>query len=452
MSDSNSTLIIKNIPRFISDITTILPSAPQEVRPFGRRRVLLTYENEQAAQIVLEHLQQLEVKPGKPLNVAFFRKNEKPGARDKITKPTTSNKATQTKLHPSNEASLPQISKYLSKLYACDAKLNFEQPPPPYLKYAYPRITPDILDAISIALMSNTRFYTQVLHLMNRMNLEPPFGAKPAGRCVSKLWPRDVGTQTTEEATAVVVSKACEIVPETTKMLVDKSESELESSEEDDAKTTNPDVKIQKQLKRKAAEELGGQYKKKARQLLQATLQQQKQVEASTSATNKHSVLQDVFERPEAFSKPSKIAVKLQPPKVRRVVEPFLLPAELSATRLAPEQLQALAIYKNYQIGAPSNKLYIKNLAKDVSEEDLKELYRRFVAADNLEIKVMQQGRMKGQAFVTFNGLSEVDAAAVVAKALMETNGFVLRQKPMVVCYGKQWTNVGNPKHFFFFS
>ncbi|XP_050322588.1 uncharacterized protein LOC126754550 isoform X1 [Bactrocera neohumeralis] len=434
MSASESTLIVKNIPIFISDITSILPSAAKEVKPFGRRRVLLTYENEQAAQTVLEQLQQLEVKPGKQLNVTFFRKNVKPVANTNIAKTTTSSKATQTKLHPSNETALPQISKYVSQLFACDAKLNFVQPPPPYLKYAYPRITPDILDAISIALMSNTRFYTQVLHLMNRMNLEPPFGAKSAGMCLSKLWPRDVSTQTMEEA--VAVSEISEVLPEATKVVDEKSESELESSEEDDAKSNYPRTSMQMQLKRKAAEELEAQFKKKARQLLQTTLRKQKHVESIGSASK--NVPQNVFEQSESFSKKSKIAVKIQHQQSTRPLEPFVLPSDLSATRLSLEQLQALPIYKNYQIGAPSNKLYIKNLAKDVSEEDLKQLYARFVAADNIQIKVMQQGRMKGQAFVTFHGLSEADAAVMMAKALAETNGFVLRQKPMVVCYGKK--------------
>uniref|UniRef100_A0A0A1WJ85 RNA-binding protein 40 n=1 Tax=Zeugodacus cucurbitae TaxID=28588 RepID=A0A0A1WJ85_ZEUCU len=437
MSDSKSTLIIKNIPRSISDITAILPTTPKEVKSFGRRRMLLTYENEQAAQVVLEQLQQLEITAGKQLNVAFFCKNEKPAPNTNIKKATTSSKATQTKLQTSNAASLPQISKYVSKLYACDAKLNFEQPPPPYLKYAYPRITPDILDAISIALMSNTRFYTQVLHLMNRMNLEPPFGAKPAGVCLSKLWPRDVDTQTAEEeVTTVAMAKASDIITEETELFADKSESELESSEDDEEKSNKPQVTMQ--LKRKAAEALDVQYKKKARQLLQATLQRQKQVESTASVSNKKSLPQNVFEQPATLSKTSKIAVKLQPKSVSQAVEPIVLPTELNTTRLTAEELQALPIYKNYQIGSPSNKLYIKNLAKDVSEEDLKVLYARFVAADNLEIKVMQQGRMKGQAFVTFHGLSEIDAAAVVSKALTETNGFVLRQKPIVVCYGKK--------------
>lgn len=436
MSDSKSILIVKNIPRSISDITTVLPSAAKEVKPFGRRRVLLTYENEQSAQTVLEQLQQLEIKPGKQLNVSVFRKNVIPVTTTKIAKATTSSKATQTKLHPSNEAALPQISKYVSQLFACDAKLNFVQPPPPYLKYAYPRITPDILDAISIALMSNTRFYTQVLHLMNRMNLEPPFGDKPTGMCLSKLWPRDVGTQTIEDPSAVAVSDDCEILSEATKIVDGKSESELESSEEDDVKSKKIHVAEKNQLKRKAAEELEKQYKKRARQLLQTALQKQKHGETTGSASK--NVPQNVFEQSKSVSKRSTIAVKIQHQKITRPVETYVLPSELSATRLSLEQLEALPIYKNYHIGAPSNKLYIKNLAKDVSEEDLKQLYARFVAADNLEIKVMQQGRMKGQGFVTFHGLTEVDAAAMVAKALTETNGFVLRQKPMVVCYGKK--------------
>ncbi|XP_019847724.2 RNA-binding region-containing protein 3 isoform X1 [Bactrocera dorsalis] len=434
MSASESTLIVKNIPKLISDISSILPSAAKEVKPFGRRRVLLTYENEQAAQTVLEQLQQLEVKPGKQLNVTFFRKNVKPVANTNIAKTTTSNKATQTKLHPSNETALPQISMYVSQLFACDAKLNFVQPPPPYLKYAYPRITPDILDAISIALMSNTRFYTQVLHLMNRMNLEPPFGAKSAGICLRKLWPRDVSTQTMEEA--VAVSEISEVLPEATKVVDEKSESELESSDEDDAKSNNPRTPIQMQLKRKAAEELEAQLKKKARQLLQTTLRKQKRVESIASASK--NLPQNAFEQSESVSNKSRIAVKIQHQQSMRPLEPLVLPSDLSATRLSLEQLQALPVYKNYQIGAPSNKLYIKNLAKDVSEEDLKQLYARFVPVDNMEIKVMQQGRMKGQAFVTFHGLSEVDAAVMMAKALAETNGFVLRQKPMVVCYGKK--------------
>uniref|UniRef100_W8C6J0 RNA-binding protein 40 n=1 Tax=Ceratitis capitata TaxID=7213 RepID=W8C6J0_CERCA len=436
MDNSANTLLIKNLPKSVSDISSILPTKPLEVKPFGRQRMLISYANEVTAQNVLEQLQQIEVAPGKRLNAIIFRKMAKSNVKAKIpAKATTTSRSTQTKLQTSDATVLPEISKYVSKLYACESKLNFEQPPPPYLKYAYPRITPDILDAISIALMSNTRFYTQVLHLMNRMNLEPPFAAKPKGVRLTCGWPRNVATQTTEEI--VVVAKS-EGVKEVT-VPTEKSESELESSDEDVSKVNKLKEKTTIQIKRKAMDELETQYKKKARQLLQATMQQKKVlIREDTTGSSTTNTLKNVFESPETVGKSSKIAVKLQPLKEQTTLEPFTPPTDLSEERLTEEHLLALPIYKNYQIGAPSNKLYIKNLAKDVCEEDLKTLYARFIEIDKLEVKVMQQGRMKGQAFVTFNGLSEVDLEAVVAKALAETNGFVLRQKPMVVCYGKK--------------
>ncbi|CAD7011857.1 unnamed protein product [Ceratitis capitata] len=425
MDNSANTLLIKNLPKSVSDISSILPTKPLEVKPFGRQRMLISYANEVTAQNVLEQLQQIEVAPGKRLNAIIFRKMAKSNVKAKIpAKATTTSRSTQTKLQTSDATVLPEISKYVSKLYACESKLNFEQPPPPYLKYAYPRITPDILDAISIALMSNTRFYTQVLHLMNRMNLEPPFAAKPKGVRLTCGWPRNVATQTTEEI--VVVAKS-EGVKEVT-VPTEKSESELESSDEDVSKVNKLKEKTTIQIKRKAMDELETQYKKKARQLLQATMQQKKCLYEKT--------LQEVvlLTRSKMCSNHQKLLVNQE----QTTLEPFTPPTDLSEERLTEEHLLALPIYKNYQIGAPSNKLYIKNLAKDVCEEDLKTLYARFIEIDKLEVKVMQQGRMKGQAFVTFNGLSEVDLEAVVAKALAETNGFVLRQKPMVVCYGKK--------------
>lgn len=43
----------------------------------------------------------------------------------------------------------------------------------------------------------------------------------------------------------------------------------------------------------------------------------------------------------------------------------------------------------------------------------------------------MQEGRMKGQAFVTFQNEGQA------IKALLDTNGYILKDKPMVVQYAK---------------
>lgn len=47
------------------------------------------------------------------------------------------------------------------------------------------------------------------------------------------------------------------------------------------------------------------------------------------------------------------------------------------------------------------------------------------------DVRLMQEGRMKGQAFIT---LQTVEQAQL---ALNETNGFILKDKPMVVQFAK---------------
>lgn len=50
--------------------------------------------------------------------------------------------------------------------------------------------------------------------------------------------------------------------------------------------------------------------------------------------------------------------------------------------------------------------LYIKNLSKEATSEDLARLFSRYHVNDQSEVeyKLLQHGRMRGQAFVTFSG------------------------------------------------
>lgn len=50
-----------------------------------------------------------------------------------------------------------------------------------------------------------------------------------------------------------------------------------------------------------------------------------------------------------------------------------------------------------------------------------------FLLSIRFDIRLMKEGRMKGQAFVTFSNETSAN------KALKETNGFVLNSKPMAV-------------------
>ncbi|KAI5554704.1 hypothetical protein POPTR_019G031700v4 [Populus trichocarpa] len=54
-------------------------------------------------------------------------------------------------------------------------RLGVDYPFPPHLEYAYPPPDGNILTNIVNALIAVPRFYTQVLHLMNKMNIPAPF-------------------------------------------------------------------------------------------------------------------------------------------------------------------------------------------------------------------------------------------------------------------------------------
>ncbi|KAF3819573.1 hypothetical protein GH733_015082, partial [Mirounga leonina] len=104
---------------------------------------------------------------------------------------------------------------------------------------------------------------------------------------------------------------------------------------------------------------------------------------------------------------------------------------ELEKGRISREEMETLSVFRSYEPGEPNCRIYVKNLAKHVQEKDLKFIFGRYVDFSSetqrimFDIRLMKEGRMKGQAFV---GLPNEKAAA---KALKEANGYVLFGKPM---------------------
>ncbi|KAM8713080.1 hypothetical protein ACLKA7_013404 [Drosophila subpalustris] len=408
MSVTTSKLLLKSMPCTMSEFGELIQElkliTPRSLNAFGRRRVLIEYADAPEAQAALEQLLGLSDILDKPLRVCSFGPRQNSDDAEWKVKPTKANKSTQAAISRRAKDTRPQqeqeINKYVQKLYACNNQCDFMQPPPPYLRYAYPPIDADILANINDALQSDKRFYTQVLHLMNRMNLSPPFGPRSAGFNLK-------ATQNTHT------------IATQTETIASESESELESESEH--------VQLRDlQLKRPRASVITEQYRKRARQLIQLAARQASRPVETT----------------ERMDMPtSSVATWPHHPKIELKL-PSTLPSvassnkELPLERMSVEELELLAVYNNYKQGEPSNKLYIKNLDKSVTESQLRAVYARYAPADSLDIKVMQQGRMKGQAFVTFQQLE--DTAVVVAKALTETNGLLWQQKPMIVCYGKQ--------------
>lgn len=101
--------------------------------------------------------------------------------------------------------------------------------------------------------------------------------------------------------------------------------------------------------------------------------------------------------------------------------------------------------FANYKRGDVTNRLYVKNLHRKVSEEVLRGVFARFLlpreeaqeaeevpqeAASLLVIDLKTKGRLKGQAFVEFPHEEQAE------RALQGALGVQLEGKPMVIVSG----------------
>lgn len=77
------------------------------------------------------------------------------------------------------QANKKHFKTFINKLNSFNSSVNFNQPPPSHLRYVYPKPNRATINNIAHALASVPKFYNQVLHLMNRMNLPPPFSDAP---------------------------------------------------------------------------------------------------------------------------------------------------------------------------------------------------------------------------------------------------------------------------------
>jgi U11/U12 small nuclear ribonucleoprotein SNRNP65 len=120
---------------------------------------------------------------------------------------------------------------------------------------------------------------------------------------------------------------------------------------------------------------------------------------------------------------------------------PLISLEELAKNRLSEDQLRLIdngRLYRNYERGQPSQRLYVKNIdTKHVDERILHSIYDRYNQNSfQIDIRLMCEGKMKGQAFVTFPN------EEMALNALNDTNGFVLYEKPMIV----QFARTAKPK------
>ncbi|KAJ0178048.1 hypothetical protein K1T71_005871 [Dendrolimus kikuchii] len=323
------------------------------------------------------------------------------------------------------------VKDFLKVLNAWSPSLDFYQPPPP-LKYKYPDINTEIAINIIHALFKHKPFYKQVLHLMNRMSLNIPFEDNLAAMKFFK-----------ESFYKFFISDVLQ-----PPLPVSETESEMSSEENESKKPRAPVLMKRKHKLPVPSRKRPAMPTTTVPKAKKPVLNQEEVFETVTPVEPKRIsvvVPQDALtkptEEPEEVGEIGKFQKEEQSVTIKEVSiepdQPTITKKELLKNRISYSVMKALPVFKNYHPGQPSMRLYIKNLAKSVTEQDVKRIYKRYVEdlkdeeQIGFDVRVMQEGRMKGQAFVTFPSIK------IAESALHETNGYLLKDKPMVVQFAR---------------
>jgi len=361
--------------------------------------------------------------------------------------------------------------KIVERINSAALKWNLEYPLDPQLQYVYPVPTITILTNIANAMAAVPRFYVQVLHLMNKMNLPAPFGLQTLTPPIPDGLPPPLPPEAVKPPEPDVLDRE-------DMELSSSEESELESDPENARKASEKEP-----VKRPRKREHYSRRKK-----LRLQIQMQAQMQAITGIIPKPTApmqnVQDVFDQPQQTAV-KKIAIKKiagevssQPdagtsenqleqddmvetetevvvggfgkihPERKETADSddeadeewgerdFISSRRLRRGRLSDKERSHLDIFKNYNPGEPTSRLYIKNLSKKATEKDLHYIFGRYIdwnveAEKSMFYIQLLTGRMKGQAFVTL-------ASEQCAKdAVEDTNGFQLHGKPIVVQFAR---------------
>uniref|UniRef100_A0A2R9AAI1 RNA-binding region-containing protein 3 n=1 Tax=Pan paniscus TaxID=9597 RepID=A0A2R9AAI1_PANPA len=334
------------------------------------------------------------------------------------------------------------------------------------LKYMYPPPSSTILANRVNALVSMPKFYVQVLHLMNKMNLPTAF------RSITARPPIYEDHMPLHPPLPPTSPQPPEEPP------WPEDDEELSSEELEDDSSDDEDQQRMNKLM-----ELANLQPQRPKTIRQRHVRKKRKIKdmlnilSCPSQNSLHLVLlpSDVFDQPQsvgnkriefhistdmpaAFKKDlekkensdaSSIGFgKIFPKPNLNITEEIKkdsdeMPSECISRResekdrISREEMETLSVFRSYEPGEPNCRIYVKNLAKHVQEKDLKYIFGRYIMFD---ICLMKEGRMKGQASI---GLPNEKAAA---KALKEANGYVLFGKPMVVQFARSARQKPDPK------
>ncbi|XP_003744129.2 RNA-binding region-containing protein 3 [Galendromus occidentalis] len=402
-------LQVRHLPRAFTETqsTALLKGHGAHTVTFQRKSVFAFFDSEASARQAMQALHQLHLNES-VLLVTFARAN-----------------------YPSlpllppvlGQQQVPSEEGMIRKLHAIAPHLNFNYILNPMVKYKYPPINDTILANICEALRDNSNFYTQVLHLMNKMCIPPPFRRKAVPSRVFQRSSRDTYTQITSDSESDLSD--AENVPRRAKRRARVGTAALEMKPIRKPKT---DIPIGKLLPESSPMDVSLCFESPQIRRLE--------IVPIHSVGHGHAELDPA---------PGEGFGRIDPPQPEEGT-PEILPkfdfvsAEFrdvgTMERLSIKDSIDHAAFRNYEEGDVCVRLYLKNLHKSTTEEELFSVFGQFVPDNDAEraifdIKLMKSGRMRGQAFVTYGSVPAAE------RALELTNRVILNGKPMSVQFAK---------------
>ncbi|KAL4217032.1 RNA-binding region-containing protein 3 [Mactra antiquata] len=466
MAGSSTTLLVRHLPSELSDqekIEFLCHFGANSVQVMGshgqmKHCAFARYASLEAAEKSLKRLHQLEVL-GCRLVVEMAKENIKDMLSDDLMKGPM-------KIAPSSEDKKDDKTRETTHTNKDDAfnKHYIPYPKKPTLCYMYPPPTVSILANIANALASHSKFYTQVLHLMNKMNLPCPFGAvtpspplaleKSGSEPVKRSYTETSGDidevemeyasseESEIESDTQENVKGAEKLEKPLKNMLKRPRKRLRINQQQLPVVQNPGVTHNpSEVFETATNVKQGQiqFNLSERDIYNQLEQSKANTERLKHEENKDNVIiEGGFGKVEP-KKAEESKTEVEKPDVDYKIDRslFLTKKDIYDGRLKKEQLKDFNVFKKYSSGEVTSRLYIKNLTKHTNEQDLVNLFGSFIdwskdlAVEAFDVRVMKEGRMKGQAFVTLPSDEEAE------KIVQECNGFILNSKPMVIQFAR---------------
>ncbi|XP_039263691.2 RNA-binding region-containing protein 3-like [Styela clava] len=505
--ENSRTLLVRHLPSCLSskekeELLKYFGAFEVRVMPkHGRLKhtAFATFEDHINARKAIDRLHQVEILDC-VLSVEFAKEQQiRLADKEQTVVAETEDLQEKDQCDDTGKSSLSEIKStnyYNDILPPIAPHFGLKYPANPGLKYKYPSPNADILINICSAFLTVPRLYTQTLHLMNKMNLVPPFN--PATTVppmlvehIQKLCNLSYNVLGNKQ------SNNTDIPTEPDKLDVvemSESESEYESGEDNDDKTVslnmNVPERVLKARKRRKEKSLkvGERKRRKLKNLItdNTTLKSSTLVETVDRSIAFEESTVDMIKKPIDIKLPSALDISTQVQESKKddlpetelavgvdhaselndtqtegfgrllpvkstgedddntadnttetVIKDYITEQQLESGKLSKKEMSNSSLYDKYQKGEPTSRLYIKNLSKQVTEKDLKFIFGRFVnfndenESNMFDVRLMTQGRMKGQAFI---GMPNIEAAT---RALRATNGYQLINKPMVVHFAR---------------